>query len=110
MNIRKATYISLALLTASTILASANQHSRWLLLNGMAASELSNKLLKQQISTTPNWAIDLVIVSKLNEQTVSFSKHHSKFTYVYSPKKVPTSDKHSWQHLIGPWYLGKIRT
>lgn len=110
MNIRKTTYIFLGLLFAGFILTLVNQHSRWLLLNGMAASELSDNLLNQQKTTTPDWAIDFVIVSTPNENTVSFTKHHSEFTYFYSPKKLPTSNKYNWQHLIGPWYVGKIRT
>lgn len=110
MTIRKYTYILLAFILGGLVLTFSNQHSRWLVLNGIAASDLSKKLLTQQLTKTPDWAIDLVIVSNPKDQTVSFSEHHSDFSYVYSPNNAPISKNFHWQHLIGSWYVGKIKT
>lgn len=110
MNIRKVTYIFLALFLTGGALTLSNQHSRWLAFNGMAASKLSNQLLSHKTPKTPDWAIDLVIVSNPKEQTVSFSGHHSEFTYVYSAKQEPLLSNYKWRHLIGSWYVGKIKT
>lgn len=110
MTIRKATYIFLALLISALALAFSNQHTRWLAFNGIAASQLSNSLLSQETVNTPDWAIDLIIVSSLKEHSISFSKHHSEYVYVYSPNNAPSSNDHHWHHLIGSWYVGKIKT
>lgn|GEM_PF-4902422 len=98
-----------ALLGALT-LALSHQHARWLILNGVAASKLSNELLNQQVSETPDWAIDLVIITSSKERTVSFNEHGSEFLYVYSPNKEPNLINPTWRHLVGSWYVGKIKT
>lgn len=100
---------SVALLGLLT-LASFHPHTRWLILNGVAASQLSKELLNQKVQTTPDWAIDMVIIASSKEHTVSFSEHGADFLYVYSPNSEPNSIKHTWQHLIGSWYVGKIKT
>ena len=110
MTIQKATYIFLSMILAFVVLVLSSQHSRWLILNGIAATELSNNILNQEAPKTPDWAIDLVIISSIKGQTVKFSEHHSEFTYVYSPVKEPVSSRFNWQHLIGAWYVGKIKT
>lgn len=108
MQIGKFTF--LVAILALLILVSFNQHTRWLSLNGVAATKLSKELLNQQAKTTPDWAIDMVIITSSKEHTVSFSEHGADYMYVYSPKNVPNSTNHTWQHLIGSWYVGKIKT
>lgn len=102
--------IFFVILLSTFVFTLSNQHRRWLIFNGWAASELSNELLNQQIRKTPDWAVDLVIVANAKERAVSFNAHDSEFLYLYSPNKAPTLMNHSWQHLIGAWYVGKIDT
>lgn len=61
MQIGKFTF--LVAILALLIFVSFNQHTRWLSLNGVAATKLSKDLLNQQVKTTPDWAIDMVIIA-----------------------------------------------
>lgn len=110
MSIRKYKNLFIALLLVGLALIVSNKHYRWLILNGLAASELSNILLNQQRVNTPSWAVDLVVVSNPKEKVVSFSEHDSEFTYVYSPIKAPVAEGYSWKHIIGSWHVGKTKT
>lgn len=82
-------FIFFVALLSVLALALLHQHTRWLILNGVAARKLSNELLNQQPLVTPDWAIDLVIFTSSKEHTVSFNEHGSEFLYVYSPNNDP---------------------
>ena len=93
------------------VLLLSNQHSRWLIFNGISASNFSNQiLLTEGTLEAPEWAWNYVIKADSKEQAVLFSRHHSMHTYAYSPKQAPSSSYYNWQHLIGSWYVGKIKT
>lgn len=110
MIMRTGKFIFFVALLSVLTLALSHQHTRWLILNGVAASKLSSELLNQKVPATPDWAIDLVIITSSKEHTVSFNEHGSEFLYVYSPNNKPNLINHTWQHLVGPWYVGKIKT
>lgn len=110
MTMRIGKFTFLVAIIGVLILVSFHQHTRWLTINGVAATKLSKELLNQQAKTTPDWAIDMVIITSSKEHTVSFSEHGADYMYVYSPKSAPNSINHTWKHLIGSWYVGKIKT
>ena len=109
MSKKRVAYTLIAMLIAFILLAFTNQHSRWLILNGLSAAKLSKQMLSQPQASTPDWAIDLVINASPKGEMVSFSSHQSEFSYVYSPKKLPSYSGYTWQHLVGAWYVGKIK-
>ncbi|WP_157209731.1 hypothetical protein [Marinimicrobium agarilyticum] len=109
MSIRKAIYVTVIALLLGFGAALLNQHSRWLIFYGASAAKFANRLLLQEIGNTPEWAIDWVINSDPKEQIVLFSVHDSELTYAYSPNEPPSINGYFWQHLVGPWYAGKVK-
>ena len=107
---RISTYLAMAIALAALVALLSSQHYRWLMVNGMAATELSKQLLAGQISDTPAWAVNLVVTSSPEEQVVTFSEHQSEFAYMFSPNAKPLTSVYVWRHLIGSWYVGKSET
>ena len=87
----------------------SNQHSRWLIINGISATQYSNKLLANTQASTPDWAMDMVINSNRNNKTVIFSEHNSLHSYAYSINGIPQQTSYVWSHMVGSWYVVKIK-
>ncbi|WP_415911303.1 hypothetical protein [Neptuniibacter sp. QD37_11] len=87
----------------------SNQHVRWLLFYGIPATSLSKQFLDNDVAETPEWALDFVIVAGKENKVVTFSEHHSWFTYAYS-QEMPDIAGYEWSHLVGKWYVGKVKT
>ncbi len=110
MKIRKASMLISAVFIIVFVALLSNSHFRWFLINGYSATELSKQMLSQSQTKTPDWAIDLVITSSINEQYVVFSQHASNYSYMYSENNYTNLPGYTWLHVIGSWYVGKIKT
>ena len=109
MSRRKTTAIISILSLVALVGIFSNQHSRWFVLYGLQATEFSNRLLLGQQTETPYWAFDLVVVSDPKNNIVTYSQHLSGQAYAYSPNNKPVLASYSWVHLVGSWYVGKIK-
>ncbi len=110
MNKHKYLHLVLASLLVLSIAVLSDKNFRWLAFNGLAATDLSERLLANSNKELPHWAWDYVIKSDPVEGVIVFSEHHSLFSYVYSPKNIPVLTGRSLSHLMGPWYVAKIET
>jgi hypothetical protein len=77
-----------------------NSDNRWLVLNGVQAQAFANEILVGGVGATPNWAIDMVVISE----------HDPDRIYAYSPVVAPETAGVRWKHKIGKWYVGKFGT
>jgi len=103
-------YLFFASLLAVSTVALSDKNFRWLAFNGLAAADLSERLLSNSNKELPYWAWDYVIKADPVEGVIVFSEHHSLFSYVYSPRNIPVLTGRHLSHLIGPWYVAKIET
>jgi hypothetical protein len=85
-----------------------NSDNRWLVLNGVQAQAFANEILVGGVGATPNWAIDMVVISE--NGAVHFSEHDPDRIYAYSPVVAPETAGVRWKHKIGKWYVGKFGT
>jgi hypothetical protein len=85
-----------------------NPDNRWLVLNGVQAQAFANEILVGRVEPTPNWAIDMVVISE--NGVVQFSEHDPDRIYAYSPVVAPATAGVRWKHKIGKWYVGKFGT
>ena len=110
MNKHKYLYLVFASLLVLSTAVLSDKDFRWLAFNGLAATDLSERLLSNSNKQLPYWAWDYVIKADLVEGVIVFSEHHSLFSYVYSPKNIPVLTGRSLSHLMGPWYVARIET
>lgn len=108
---RKRTFRSLFAAGAMLVAISAtgllvNPNNRWLILNGFQAQAFANEILGGRVGPTPNWAIDMVVISE--NGVVQFSEHDSDCIYAYSSITAPKTAGVRWKHKIGNWYVGKF--
>ena len=85
-----------------------NPDNRWLVLNGVQAQAFANEVLVGRVGLTPNWAIDVVVVSE--NGVVQFSEHASHRIYAYVPIVAAATTRVRWKHKIGHWYVGTFGT
>jgi hypothetical protein len=85
-----------------------DRDNRWLVLNGVQAQEFADEVLVGRVGPTPNWAIDMVVISE--NGVVQFSMHDPSRIYAYSPAAAPKTAGVQWKHKIGKWYVGTFGT
>lgn len=106
--LRRLFVVGVAVVAASAAGLLVNPDNRWLVLNGVQAQAFANEILVGRVGPTPNWAIDMVVISE--NGVVQFSAHDPDRIYAYSPAVAPATAGVRWKHKIGNWYVGTFGT
>ncbi len=108
LTLRRLVAVGFAVVAVSAAGLLVNPDNRWLVLNGVQAQAFANEVLVGRVGPTPNWAIDMVVISE--NGVVQFAEHDPDRIYAYSPATAPTNAGVRWKHKIGKWYVGTFGT
>tara|TARA_R110002073_G_scaffold327425_1_gene508026 strand:+ start:152 stop:469 length:318 start_codon:yes stop_codon:yes gene_type:complete len=92
-----------ALVATLIIVSLIFPNESWIVVHSKKAEEYAVRLLANDMSNTPNWAIDLVVNKA--EDFVSFSRHGSSSIIAYSPTEEPNIEYMHCESTWAYWYI-----